>query len=448
MESGMSHQDQKDLRTPLAELKELFEPIAELELDTIPRHGNAQLSLTALAITALMTFGWNQQKTLGARFEVASEAAKRSFATHALAGSYQALMVALRACGNNLCQIIASFLIDRLRTTNSWEFLGRPTFAVDGSQFAVPRTKKNLAKLAAAARKGKAAYKNVADYSKAKTTQVYALLCLHLTTSFPMFWSFGGSSDSERGLLMRLLDRLPPKARLVMDAYYVGYQFWNLLIEREFTFVVRAGKNVDLLGQLGLSGKVKCKGNLVLYWPQTAIDKGGDPIVLSLVEVVVGCKRMFLLTNELTLTENQMAILYAKRWGIEVFFRTVKQSFERAKLLSRTPENAEQELQWTLLGVWMALTEGSKHIPADRRISPVQVLRALSNLVLNVALRSGLKLVLAQELTECMLRDESTRESKKNSDHYPKKKRKKQTGVPTIRKIPKKLLEQAIARIF
>lgn len=444
----MSHQDQKDLRTPLAELKELFEPIAKLEFDKVPRHGNARLSSMAITITALMTFGWNQKSTLETRFAIAIEAAKRSFAPHTLAGSYQALMVVLRACGNDLCQLASSFLIDQLRNTDLWEFLGRPTFTVDGSVFAVPRTKKNLAKLSAATRKGIAAYKKVADYSKAKTAQVATLLCMHLTTSFPIFWRFGGSSDSERGLLLSLLDRLPAKARLIMDAYYVGYQFWKLLIEREFTFVVRAGKNVDLLGQLGLSGKVKCKGTLVLYWPQWAIDKGDAPIVLSLVEVVVGRKRMFLLTNELTLTENQMAILYAKRWGIEVFFRTVKQSFERAKLLSRTPENAEQELQWTLLGVWMALTEGSKHIPPDRRISPIQVLRAFSNLVLTVALRSDLKLLLSKELAGCVLRDESTRESSKKSDHYPQKKRKSNTGEPTVKKIPQKLLEKAIARIF
>ena len=93
---------------------------------------------------------------------------------------------------------------------------------------------------------------------------------------------------------------------------------------------------------------------------------------------------MSLLTNELDLTDSQLADLYARRWGVEVFFRTVKQSYERSKLLSRTPNNAKQEIQWTLLGVWLALTHASKNIPQGRRLSPVQVLRTLCDLVMDV----------------------------------------------------------------
>jgi len=135
-----------------------------------------------------------------------------------------------------------------------------------------------------------------------------------------MFWNFGGSADSERGLLLDMLTELPPGSRLILDAYYTGFQFWNQLIDHGIKFVVRAGKNVELLNGLRLEGKVKRKGDYVLYWPQTAIDAGSDPIVLKLVVVMVGRKRMFLLTNDLDLTDRQMACLYAKRWGVEVFF--------------------------------------------------------------------------------------------------------------------------------
>jgi hypothetical protein len=326
-----------------------------------------------------------------------------------------------------------------------WLYLGRPAFAVDGSQFAVPRTEKNLAKFAAASRKSKAAYKKAADRAKAKTTQIAASVCLHLTTGLPMFWNFGGSADSERGLLLDMLTELPPGSRLILDAYYTGFQFWNHLIDHGFKFVVRAGKNVELLNGLRLEGKVKCKGDYVLYWPQTAIDAGSDPIVLKLVVVMVGRKRMFLLTNDLDLTDRQMACLYAKRWGVEVFFRIVKQTYERAKLLSRTPDNVKQELQWTLLGVWLALTEGGKHIPKDRRLSPVRVLRAVCDLVLKVADVSGRKVNLSDKLSRCVLADESGRKSDKNSKDYPRKKRKRSAGEPIVRPIKPELLERAMA---
>jgi hypothetical protein len=443
----MSHQDKDDLRTPVAELKELLAPIRQVSLDGISRHGNAWLDLTGVMITAILTFGWNQQQTLSDRFDDAQVAANRALGNVLLAGSFQALMVVLRACGDSLGRVLSHHLVFVLSQSKDWLLYGRPTFAVDGSQFAVPRTTKNLAAFAAASRKAKSSYKNASDYSKAKTTQIAVSLCLHLGTGFPAFWNFGGSADSERGLLLGMLQRLPSNARLVMDAYYFGFDFWNHLIDSGVTFVVRAGKNIDLLGQLSMKGKVKCRGSLVLYWPQNAIDAGHAPIVLSLVTVMVGRKKMSLLTNELTLSEEQMADLYARRWGVEVFFRTVKQSYERSKLRSRTPENAKQEIQWTLFGVWIALTEATRSIPDGRRLSPVRVLRAFAKLVVAVSEFSAKKLNLRNRLSLCVLASESSRKSEKNSKSYPRKKRKRQTGEPSIESISDELQTLANARL-
>ncbi|WP_404310733.1 transposase [Neorhodopirellula lusitana] len=443
----MSHQDKDDLRTPVAELKELLAPILEVGVGGISRHGNAVLDLTGVMIIALLTFGWNRQQTLGGRFDDAKTAAKRSLGSVVLAGSFQALMVVLRGCGDSLGIRLSDHLVSLLSQSNDWLLYGRPTFAVDGSQFAVPRTSKSLAAFAAASRKAKSNYKNASDYAKAKTTQIAVSLCMHLGTGFPAFWNFGGSADPERGLLLRMLDRLPDNARLVMDAYYFGFDFWNHLIDSGVTFVVRAGKNIDLLGQLSIKGKVKCRGRLVLYWPQNAIDAGHPPIVLSLVSVMVGRKKMFLLTNELTLSEEQMSDLYARRWGVEVFFRTVKQSCERSKLLSRTPENARQEIQWTLLGVWIAMTQGARSIPAGRRMSPVRVMRVFEKLVLAVSRLSAKKLNLQNALSLCVIADESSRTSEKNSKDYPRKKRKRQTGEPTVAPICDELQSLAKTRL-
>lgn len=443
----MPHQDKDDLRTPVAELKELLAPIRAINVDGISRHGNAVLDLTGVMIIALLTFGWNQQQTLGGRFEDAQAAAKRTLGSMLLAGSFQALMVVLRASGDSLGRLLSDHLLSVLSQSEHWLLDGRPTFAVDGSQFAVPRTAKNLAAFAAASRKSKSSYKNASDYAKAKTTQIAVSLCLHLGTGFPAFWNLGGSADSERGLLLSMLDRLPANARLVMDAYYFGFDFWNQLIDSGVTFVVRAGKNIDLLGQLSAQGKVKCRGTLVLYWPQNAIDAGHAPIVLSLVTVMVGRKKMFLLTNELTLSEEQLADLYARRWGVEVFFRTVKQSYERSKLLSRTPENAKQEIQWTLLGVWIAMTQGARSIPTGSRLSPVRVRRVFEKLVLAVSRLSAQKLNLQAELSRCVLASEASRNSEKNSKDYPRKKRKRQTGEPTIEPISDELQALANTRL-
>ena len=52
------------------------------------------------------------------------------------------------------------------------------------------------------------------------------------------------------------------------------------------------------------------------------------------------------------LSDAQMAVVYGKRWGIEVYYRHCKQTFERRKLRSQNPDNAMVELHWSLLGMW------------------------------------------------------------------------------------------------
>lgn len=444
----MPHQDNSDLRTPSHELKELLSAVMKANFNEIKRHGNATIEAISIAVMATLTFGWSQNKTLGERFQIAKDAIVQLFpADSVIASSYQALIVTLNSCGKGLLDIIRGHFVSQLQEQSNWLLFGRPTFAIDGSQFAVPRTTKNLAHFAAVSRKSKDKYKNNSDFSKANTTQIAVSLCLHLTTGLPFFWNKGGSADSERGLLLGMLEKLPANSRLILDAYYFGYQFWNRLIEKGFTFVVRAGRNIELLEPLHQLGRVKCQGNLVLYWPQNVIETGGSPILLSLVEVMVGRKKMFLLTNELELCDQQLSMLYAKRWGIEVFFRTVKQSYDRAKMESRIPKNVEHEIDWTLLGVWMALTIAGKHIPKGKRASPIKVLRTLCRLVLDVARKSARMLDLAKALEVCFIADESNRTSEKNSKTYPRKKRKKSTGDPKILAIPEPLMELASKKL-
>lgn len=443
----MPHQDKDDLRTPLHELTAVFEFLHDADLDGAPRHGNATVGGFAIGLTAILTFGWNQGKNLSQRFTSASGAATRVCTAGDVLTTRQGLFAALAACGESLVQRIRNGLVSRLQAQEDWLIAGRPSFAVDGSQFAVPRTKQNLQRFAAASRKSKAKYKKKADLAKAKTTQIALLLCMHLGSSMPFAWNTGGSSDSERGLLLDLLDRLPDRSRLVMDAYYFGHQFWSRLIAKDFTFVVRAGSNVNLLKDFRKHGKVKIRNGLVFYWPQTVIDAGDPPIVLRLVEVLVGRKKMFLLTNELDLTDAQLQTLYASRWGVEVFFRTVKQSYEHAKLECRTPENALIEIEWTLLGIWIALTEAKSKIPPAKRISPIQVLRVVSELVRDVARYSSLKMNLSFAFSTCTIADESNRKSDKNSPGYPRKKKKREIGDPIVSDFPKVLEKLAIERL-
>jgi hypothetical protein len=94
----------------------------------------------------------------------------------------------------------------------------------------------------------------------------------------------------------------------------------------------------------------------------------------------------------------------------------------------------------------MAMTAGSQHIPESRRLSPVRVLRIVCDLVTQVAQYSGLRINLCEALAECVIADESSRSSSKTSKDYPRKKRRRQTGAPTVTPINADLLMLALQR--
>ena len=68
--------------------------------------------------------------------------------------------------------------------------------------------------------------------------------------------------------------------------------------------------------------------------------------------------------------KDQVVELYTRRWGVELFYRHLKQTFRRRKPLSTSAENARLEIAWSLVGLgamaWYALVEAAKHeIPAS-----------------------------------------------------------------------------------
>ena len=100
----MSHQDKEDLRTPLAELKDLLAPIQKLRLKQIPRQGNAELNLTSVAMMALLAFGWSQKSTLGERFDFAHDATKRGLPSV----KTRKIISGIDGCAAGLRELIAS----------------------------------------------------------------------------------------------------------------------------------------------------------------------------------------------------------------------------------------------------------------------------------------------------------------------------------------------------
>lgn len=432
----MSHQDDRDLRTSLDNLKAVLDFLVPAAAAQTLRHGNAVIDVATLASVAIACWGWSAKRTLSGRVEQACAAV-----SHLYSGcdtlSRQGLCQALSTCGEELSSRICRELQRRLRGWKGcWTTAGKPTYAVDGTKFTAPRTAANQQAFAAssvAARKPKRkTYKKASDASKASTVQVLVTLFWHIGSGMPISWRQTASVGSERNEALALLEELPANARIVGDAGYVGYPFWSAVLQSGRSFVVRVGSNVTLLKKL--DPQLKRRGDWVHCWPDYARKKGDPPLLLRLIHLQSSRGSLWLLTNELSLTDRQIQEIYRARWGIEVFFRTVKQNCGKAKGLCRTPANVMTELTWTLLGIWASLfvakLQRQQHHEPLKQLSPMQVMDAFAEALTLTAL--GLGPIVTLNLQECQNPDERHRRTSKQSRNYPRKKKPKPTGAPTL----------------
>jgi hypothetical protein len=102
-------------------------------------------------------------------------------------------------------------------------------------------------------------------------------------------------------------------------------------------------------------GHCRGRGNIVALWPDQARQRQQPPLLLRLAEFRGGRQTVWLVTNVLDrrqLSTSQMRTIYRQRWGVELFFRGLKQTFGRSKLRSQSPRNAEVELDWSLAALW------------------------------------------------------------------------------------------------
>ena len=440
----MPHQDINDVRTNHNMLKGVLDIVIESAQDCA-RHGNATMDAATLASIALVCWGWTNEGTITERVDDAVATVNELYGLSATM-SRQGVMNALVSCGNDLRDLVVHSFEEQVRQLRGcWRQAGRVNFAVDGTKFAVPRTEANQASLAARpTSKPTRKYRSEADASKSKTCQLLVTTIWHIGSGLSYRWTVEGSSGSERVSLAKILDELPGNARMIGDAEYVGYPLWSKMITAKVPFVVRVGSNVHLLKNLG---ELKFSDGYVYFWPEKAMRRNDAPIILKLTKLRKGKETIYLVTNELELSDHEIVNLYQQRWGIEVFFRSVKQSCGRAKLCCKTPDNAMVEVNWTLLGIWAALFTGSQVLKEDKvpihRLSPIKVIRAFRRVVVAIKFRAQDAPQLREEIANATKIDESDRVTSKSSRNYPAKKKLRRSGPPIIAKPTKEQKKRA-----
>lgn len=141
-----------------------------------------------------------------------------------------------------------------------------------------------------------------------------------------------------------------PGTMLVFDRGYADYDWWAALTRQQVFFVSRLKDNADyqVVEQRAVPEKGTVRKDEVIFLFKLA--NKAEECFLRRIEVWVEEKQetMVFVTNNLKLAASTIAKIYKERWGIELFFKALKQSL-KVKTFVGTSENAVQTQIWTAL---------------------------------------------------------------------------------------------------
>lgn len=378
---------------------------------------------------------WDSGQTLAARWEHALEAGHDLHRHWKLGTSYSGFTNAWKkAAGSVIPAVIGRFRRQMQQMAGThWECRGWLPIAVDGTRIETPHMEANEAGLGCAGREKSA-------------PQVFLTMLWHLGIGLPWAYRVGPGTDSERHHMRDMIVELLKNTLLVADAGFVGYELCRDLIFAGHSFLLRVGGNITLLTELGYHYEER--NGLVYLWPDKF--RNSQPLTLRLIKIEQpGKKPIYLLTNVLDaekLSDEDAQAFYEMRWGIEVCFRSYKQTLERRTMKSRTPETCLLEAQFTILGLWllglMSIEKIKKTGRHPKDWSPAKSRDAVRRGIRNTKPRGRKRPNLPRELAAAV-KDTYQRNSSKDARNYPRKKTQKPPGPPKIKAATQAQIQRA-----
>jgi hypothetical protein len=471
MESGMSHQDTDGHTGSLAHHQALKQALdwllASAKLADLAFRKDCTWTPKTLIALAIL-WAWSDEKSLLQRFShVRKVVMAMEIRSRIPAASYQAFIKMLTTWTVVLSMTLCDAFRQRMQSDLATRFrvCGFPVFGVDGSRLELPRTESNEGRFSPAkarrTTRSKAKTKSRrkphrrprsqssrdrrARAKKVNSPQMWLTTMFHVGTGLPWDWRLGPSDSSERDHLRQMIAALPAGALITADAGFVGYETWKAILDSQRHLVIRVGANVRLLRKLGY---VEEKKGLVFLWPDREAKRKQPPLVLRMVVARGARHPVYLVTSvldEATLSDSQVVEIYALRWGIELFYRHFKQTFERRKLRSHSADNAELEATWSLLGLWAMMVHAQvilmrKGVP-PKRISVAGVLLGYRSSLRQYKSAPDPGESLVEMVGKAVI--DSYERTNKSSRDYPRKKQEQAAGAPKVRNATKAQINAA-----
>lgn len=439
----------------------------ERSFANLKRHGNTSWLPRSLVWLALC-WAWSESANLTDAFTQAAGCC-RIIVNCSPLGTYQGFMGALVRWTDVFMRLLWPVLHQRMQQIGGsfWQISGWIPIAFDGSRSTAPRSKANekalcavnygkgkTAKYRKKKSKGLRRKKNAKHKTQPQEPQAWITMMWHMGLRLPWMWRLGPSNSSERTHVMQMLSEgeFPENTLFCGDAGFVGYPLWSRIAGRGLHFVVRVGANVSLLTEM-----TECtiqKNGMVLSWPQEAMRLTLPPLRLRLVKVRIGRTYMWMLTNVLqssNLPPAQIVRFYKMRWGIEIEFRGLKQTLDRARLRCRNDRRLLAELNWSLMAMTVAELFALKEqlaqshrardphdrvaaMPDPRKCSLANTMRALRYSLNHLTETPGHSEDLPSRL-RLAVTDGYVRKAPKRARYRPPNPDKKPLGKPKIRKL-------------
>jgi len=176
-------------------------------------------------------------------------------------------------------------------------------------------------------------------------------LGLNLGTFMPQLVIINAAATHDSYIAKELCANLKNGEIVVFDRAYVDFRHLKMLNDRKVFWVTRSKTNMqyEAVGQQAVKGQI-ISDKAVRFTNVSSKDRypGKVRMIKAVVEVDGKEREMEFITNNLKWAASSVCDLYKSRWGIEVFFKQIKQTLKLSGFLGYS-ENAVQWQIWSAL---------------------------------------------------------------------------------------------------
>jgi transposase len=171
---------------------------------------------------------------------------------------------------------------------------------------------------------------------------------------------------------------LEPAAFYIMDRGYIDFARLHRFAQHAAFFVTRAKSNLDYIRRsshtVDPGTGLRSDQTILLRGPKTSRLYPDSLRRISFFDIEKR-RRLIFLTNNFLLPALTIALLFKRRWQIELFFKWIKQNL-RIKAFYGTSENAVKTQIWIAVSIYVLVAIIKKRLRIERTLN--EILQVLS----------------------------------------------------------------------